>query len=101
MAKKKINPSKVVEEIDGVEQVAEPQVLLRRPDGYPADFPESMAKQLIADKGFTLAKPEDFAERRARNVKKSFEERNAKTIAEAEQLAGILRASISEQVNAE
>ena len=92
---KKIDPSKLTEEIDGVQQPAQETVTLIRPvDNQPASVPANLAEQLIADKGFKLASPGDFTEMRAENVQKSFEAANAEDIKKAKMIAKIVKDAV-------
>ena len=92
---KKIDPSKLTEEIDGVQQPVQETVTLIRPvDNQPASVPANLAEQLIADKGFKLASPGDFTEMRAENVQKSFEAANAEDIKKATMIAQIVKGAV-------
>lgn len=70
---------KLKEEIDGVEQAPQLPVTMCRTDGHPAVFPAQMVDSMLK-KGFTIAEPGEFSERRAENVKTSFAAANAPEI---------------------
>lgn len=92
---KKIDPSKLTEEIDGVQQPTQETVTLIRPvDNQPASVPANLAEQLIADKGFKLASPGDFTEMRAENVQKSFEAANAEDIKKSKMISQIVKDAV-------
>ena len=90
-----IDPSKLTEEIDGVEQPKAVNVTLKRPDGNPAVFPENLAEQLISEKGFTRAESGEFTEQREANVQKSFELANADEIRKALLITQIVEKAVA------
>ena len=94
MPKQKIDPSKIIEEIDGEVQKPQAEVTLKRPDGQPVAVPQNIAEQLIAEKGFKLASPGEFTEMRAENVQKSFEAANAEDIKKATMISQIVKDAV-------
>ena len=78
--------SDLTEEIEGEVQAPQLYVTMRRPDGYAAVFPANMVEAL-QKKGYAIAEPGEFTERREANVKTSFAAANADKIADAVMLA--------------
>lgn len=83
----------LTEEIEGEVQAPQRDVTMRRPDGYAAVFPANMVESL-QKKGYVIAEPGEFSERRAANVKSSFAAANANKIADAVMLANAIADAI-------
>jgi len=92
--RKRIDPSQISEEINGEVQAPQREVTLSRPDGNPVVVPENMVEDL-QKKGFTIAEPGEFSEKRERNVQRSFETANADEIAKGVRIAQIVEDAIN------
>lgn len=85
---------KLKEEIEGVEQAPQLPVTMRRPnDGYAAVFPAQMVDSLLK-RGFTIAEPGEFTEKREANVIESFAAANAPEIRKNAMLAEAIATAV-------